>query len=48
MTKEIPMTNSEKSGRTAVLSFELAHTLVIKASSLVIVPPPSLENVKKT
>jgi putative membrane protein insertion efficiency factor len=38
MTKEIPMTNPEKSGRVAevVLSLALCHSLVIRALSFVI------------
>jgi hypothetical protein len=44
MTKEIPMTNSETIIRAAEtdLSFELRHSLVIRASSFVIRPlfPP--------
>jgi flavin reductase (DIM6/NTAB) family NADH-FMN oxidoreductase RutF len=38
MTKKKPMTNAEESGRAvvAVLSFELRHSLAIRASSFVI------------
>jgi hypothetical protein len=40
MTKEIPMTNVESAGRSGefFLSFELRHSLVIRASSLVVQP----------
>jgi hypothetical protein len=47
MTKEIPMTNNEKSRRTTVVTFKLAHSLVIRASSFVMVPLPSRENAKE-